>query len=272
MWENLADAAPDASSPVPAYHQVYSALREQLAAPTVPAGAKLPTERVLAESLGISRATLRQALRRLEDDGVIVRRQGDGTFVAEKDEPERPSDLQGFAAEFAGQGQVTSRVLRLQIATPPADVAAALGLESDADSAIEVRRVRSLDGAPLSLESVWLSASRCAGLLDVDLTQTSLYAALRALGVQPARAEETVTVTSLDDEAASLLEQVPGAGALLVERLTFDRDDQCVECVRTLLRSDRVAVRTLLEGAPGSAMQARSTAFSLRPPPGAAAI
>lgn len=248
MLDALSDAAPDGFSPIPAYYQVYEALRAKLVDGSVPPGAKLPTERVLAEHLRISRATLRQALDRLELDGLIVRRQGNGTFVGEPRIEHDMQYLRGFTSEFARRGRrVESTVLSLRTAPAPGRLRATLGVGRQADAVVELRRIRSLDGVPMSLETVWLPAHRCAGLLDYDLNRGSLYSALHELGVVPVRAEETLTATVLDEYEAEHLEQQPGVGSLLIERTTYDAAGDCVECVRTLLRADRFQVRTTLD-------------------------
>lgn len=267
MWESLAEAAPDASSPLPTHHQVYVALRSKLSGGSVPPGAALPTERALAELLGISRATLRRALSRLEDDGILVRRQGDGTFVAEKSVPQPSENLRGMTSEFSGHGSVTSRVLGLRLVPAPPALAGTLGVGHGPDEVVELRRLRSLNGDPLSIENVWLPAGLCRGIMGADLSTVSLYDALVDLGVRPVRAEETVTAVTLDCDEAVLLAQPTGAGALLIERTSFDAVGRCVECVRTLIRSDRVEVRTELEPGPSTTgEQVRRTAFSVRTP------
>lgn len=248
MLETLSDVVPDESSPVPAYYQVYEALRDKLASVAVPPGSKLPTERALAEHLGISRATLRQALARLEQDGLVVRRQGNGTFVAEPRVEHDLHRLRGFTSEFSRRGRrVQSHVLGLRTASAPVRLRDTLGVDHRPDAVVELRRVRSLDGVPMSLETVWLPADRCGALVDRDLDRGSLYAALHELGIVPARAEETLTATVLDDYEAAHLEQRPGAAAMLIERTTYDAAGECVECVRTLLRADRFHVRTTLD-------------------------
>ena len=248
MLEQLSDAVPDETSPIPAYYQVYEALRAKLADGSVPAGAKLPTERALAEHLRISRATLRQALSRLEQDGLIMRRQGNGTFVGEPRIEHDLHQLRGFTSEFTARGRrVESAVLSLRTAPTPARLAVTLGVGREQDAVVELRRVRSLDGSPMSLETVWLPAHRCGGLLDYDLNNGSLYAALHELGVVPARAEETLMATVLDEYEAAHLDQRPGAASFLIERVTYDAAGDCVECVRTLLRADRFQVRTTLD-------------------------
>lgn len=246
MLDDLADLAVDETSPVPVYYQVYEALRDKLSAAAP--GSKLPTERTLAHALGISRATLRQALTRLERDGLLVRRQGNGTFVAEPRVEHDMRALRGFTSEFVARGKrVRSRVLELRTVPAPARLRSVLAVGPERDALIELRRVRSLDGVPMSIETVWLSRQRCAALLDRDLDNGSLYAALHDIGVVPVTGHETLTATVLDDYEAVHLEQHPGAPAMLIERTTYDADGDCVEVVRTLLRADRFQIRTTLD-------------------------
>lgn len=241
----------DDTSPVPVYYKVYEALRNHLEdniGTTLTPGTKLPTERTIATRLDIARSTLRQALARLEQDGLVHRRQGDGTYVAEPRVEHDMRFLHGFTAEFAARGQrVRSRVLSLKTVTATPRVRETLGVEAGAHSVIELRRVRSTDRTPLALETVWLSAARCGQLLQRDLADHSLYAALREIGIVPVSGSEYLTATVLDEYEASLLEQRAGLPAMLVERVTYDADGNCVEVVKSVLRADRFAIRTNLD-------------------------
>lgn len=251
MADLLSTISIDERSPVPAYYQVYEALRNHLQDP-VPSGlfpgTKLPTERALAARLGVARGTLRQALARLESEGMVFRRQGDGTYVAEPRVEHDMRFLHGFTAEFTSRGKrVHSRVLHMRAITAPPRVRQLLGAPDSADNVIELRRVRSLDGSPVSLETVWLSAARCGALLGRELTDNSLYATLSEIGIVPVSGSEHLTATVLDPYEASELDQQPGAAAMLVERVTHDAEGQCIEVVKTLLRADRFSIRTDLD-------------------------
>lgn len=238
----------DVASPVPVYYQLYEALRSQLGTHPFEPGTRLATERSLAESAGVSRQTVRQALARLEREGLVHRRQGDGTYVSEPRLEGSLRVLSGFSSELSRRGlRVRNRVLDLRLVTPPAAVRETLRLGPARDSAVMLRRVRLLDAAPATLETVWLPADRCAELLGIGMENRSLYATLRELGIEPHRASERLSATVLDEFEASELDRRPGDPALLVERTTYDRDDRPIEAVKSLLRADRFSFSAELD-------------------------
>jgi GntR family transcriptional regulator len=246
--QQVSDIVIDESSPVPTYYQVYEALRQRMGDRDFLPGSRLPTERSMAQSLGVSRAIVRMALDRLERDGLVNRRQGDGTYVAEPRVEHDMRFLHGFTAELARRGlRVRSKVLSMGAVRPSARLRDTLGVQDGPESAIELRRVRLLDGSPVSLETVWLPGDRCASLLGIDLNDRSLYDALHAIGIRPVRGHEQLTATVVDDFEATHLRQQSGAAAFLLERVTYDADDRCVECVKSVLRADRFTIRTNLD-------------------------
>lgn len=251
MLSRLREIALDESSPLPVYYQVYEGLRGMLESagdPAIAPGTKLPTERAMAAELGIARATLRQALTRLENDGLVTRRQGDGTYVAEALIRHDINRLQGFTRELTARGKrVRSRLLSFKTTAAPAKLRDTLGVGAGPDEAIELRRVRLLDDEPVTLETVWLPRHRAARLVEFDLNHHSLYDALHAIGVVPVRGREELTATTLDEFEASHLDQRSGAPALHISRVTFDDAGQCVECVKTIIRADRFMIQTSLD-------------------------
>lgn len=237
----------DPDSPVPAYYQLYETLRSQLGTTEFPPGSKLATERTIADSIGISRQTVRQAFSRLESEGLIFRRQGDGTYVSEPRVITGLKSLRGFTREIEARGpRVQSVVLDLRLARPPTAVSDSLGIPRS-QSTVMLRRVRYLDGVPATLETVWMPADLGTPLLSINMTDRSLYATLREFGVEPQSATETLTATVLDEFEAGELEQRPGEPALLVERSTHDAQGRCIEVVKSLLRADRFSFTAQLD-------------------------
>lgn len=229
----------DENSPVPAYYQLYEALTKVVEG--MKPGNRLPTERELAEDCGLARSTVRQALNRLEADGVIGRRQGAGTYVTARRFVQDISLLTGFSNMFPKSWRISTRVASLRLVPVPPHVNFT-GV--DCERAVELRRVRDVDRVPMSFETVWLPGDRCAALVDATRPFTSLYAALAELGVYPHSGHERLSATCLDDFEAAHLGQRAGAPALLIDRHTFDRDGISVEQVKTLLRADRFAFST----------------------------
>lgn len=247
--ERLAAVELDSSSPVPVYYQLSEAISAQLGREPFLPGSKLPTERAIAEHLGVSRQTVRHAFGRLERDGLVFRRQGDGTYVSQPRVEGSLKFLSGFTSELSQRGvRVRSRVLDLRLVTPSEAIAGQLGLAARKDGAVMLRRVRSLDGTPAVLETVWLPADLCSPLLELRMEDRSLYSVLRdALGLVPHRATERLSATILDEFEATELDGRAGDPALLVERRTTDVDGRPIEAVKSLLRADRFSFTTELD-------------------------
>jgi GntR family transcriptional regulator len=216
----------------PAWAQIEARLSDRIATGGLAAGERLPPERELAATLGVSRMTVRQALDALARRGLVERGVGRGTFVRAPARVEHSLDgALGFTERLAGQGlPAEARVL---LARPEG-------------SEVHVRRLRSSGGQPLALEDAWLPAERFPGLLERDLTG-SLYALMRAAyGLQPVRAVERLTPVAAGEEA-ELLGVRSGAPLMLVERTAHSADGAVVERARDLHRGDRSAFVVHLE-------------------------
>jgi GntR family transcriptional regulator len=248
VTENFAgDFEIDRASPIPAYYQVQEWLTQRIESGELAGGFRLPSERELTERLGVSRMTLRQALDRLERECLLIRRQGAGTFVASPRLVGEIGQLRGITAELAEQGQSSrTRVLGLDRAVPPRRVREALGLGPRA-TAIRVRRVRFVDGHPLSLETSWLHPERCEAILSEDLTDRSLYEVLvQRCGLRLARGYERITATVLDAFESEQLDAKAGQPAFRVQRTTWDASGAPMEFVVTVLRADRFSFEAVL--------------------------
>jgi len=105
----------DEKSPVPLYHQLSQILREKIEQEEWKEGEQIPTELELCEEFGLSRGTVAQALRELEDEGLVYRKQGRGTFVAEKKLSLDLSHFYSFARDMEARGQrFYSKILRME--------------------------------------------------------------------------------------------------------------------------------------------------------------
>src|SRR5919205_3383809 len=186
MTSALAGVRLDYSSPVPLYHQAARVLEEAIEDGRLPRGSKLDSELDLAEQLGISRPTMRAAIKQLVDKGLLIRRRGIGTTVAPR--PVRRAialtslydDL-----EAAGREPVT-RVLGFERVPCPPDIAEHLGLESGATvlSLDRLRVANSGSHAPIALMYNVVPT----GLLEIeerDLERTGLYDLFRGAGIKP---------------------------------------------------------------------------------------
>lgn len=158
--------------------QTYRQLTEALRHGVFQAGSRLPAERSLAAQLGVSRVTVRNALHRLADEGVLESVLGSGWFVTPRVVGEPPSVLQTFTEMAHARGlRPTSHVVGLE--TRPATLVEAEQLHvAPAAEVLEIVRLRGMDETVICLDETVLPMSLAGGLIDVDLEDQSLYAQL----------------------------------------------------------------------------------------------
>ncbi len=228
------------SSPIPLYYQLAESIKEQIRLGDLRPGEQLPAERDLAEQVGISRMTARQAIAYLVRDGAIEVRHGAGTFVASPKLTYDALHLLGFTAEMMRQGGVVgSRVLEQTVVTPPPRVAAELNLAPD-DQATKIVRLRLSDETPLLLETSFIPLALYPGLEHEDLAVKSLYALLEqrpALRLE--RARQTLEATIAIDYESSLLGVQPGTPMILLEGVTYLDRGNPAEYFKAIYRGDR---------------------------------
>ena len=218
----------DAASPVPLYFQVAELLREMISNSST-AGAQLPSEFGLVERLGVSRATVRKAIERLEGEGLVYRRRGTGTFVSEPRQT-RAIRLTSSLTDLYRSGR-TVRTRLIERATVEATDAVAERLGRAAgDPVVFLKRLRYADARPFALLQNWLPLDRCAPVLDADLEQRSLYEVLaNDCAITLGRANQRLQARLPSDEDAALLEQPPSEPVMRVLRQAFETDRGVVE-------------------------------------------
>ena len=152
------------STPIPLYYQLAEQLGEQIQAGELEPGAQIPSEREMSEQFGISRMTVRQAIAYLVQQGVLVVKQGVGTFVAEPKLAHDALHLLGFTEEMMRRGgTATSRTLEQAVITPPKGVANELGLKPG-EAVVKIVRLRLSADTPLLLEAIFIPAAFVSGV------------------------------------------------------------------------------------------------------------
>lgn len=225
---------PDAG---PRYAQLRRRLQAAIAEGVLAPAASLPPERELAEITGLSRVTVRKAMQDLVDKGVIIQRQGSGSFVREQPARVEQSllNLTSFSEDMAQRGWQTHSVwLERGVMRGTERECAALGLEPGSQVA-RIYRLRAADGRPLALERAALPLSMLPNPLEVE---TSLYEVLARDGHRPVRAVQRFSALNLGAEEAELLHVKPGAAALSIERTSYLESGEVVEFTQSTYRGD----------------------------------
>jgi GntR family transcriptional regulator len=250
----------------PAAERVRRQLLDQIQHGLLRPGERLGAERSLAEKLGVSRSTMRQALGALESAGAVRRvpGRGGGTFVRAQKVERDLSRVVGVPALLRAQGMTSgSRIINTAITEADEETLAALEL-GDGAYVVDVVRIRLADGLPISLEHVRLPAERFPQLLDLPLGG-SLYDLLEEhYATVPGEAEEHIEVVAASDDEASILGTDPGAPLLSITRTTKDADGVVFEYSHDLFRADRTVISVRTPATPRSTQDGAVRVVALR--------
>lgn len=208
------------------YLRVREHLRKRVKSMRV--GELLPSESELCAEYAVSRITIRRAVDDLANDGLVVKEQGRGTFVARPVVAQKYSErfaesIQGFYGEMAARGEnVTTRVLRQQVVFATPDLAEVLRLDSD-DEVVELIRLRSVNDEINHIVHTYLPVSLFPKTATKDFTDGSLYDFIRSeYGADLHATHLTIEVAIAADDEAEYLEVPPGSPLLQISSKVSD--------------------------------------------------
>jgi GntR family transcriptional regulator len=236
--EGSVDAAAPSFSPL--YQQIKDLLMRSLTLGEWKAGEALPAEPELAQRFKVSQGTVRKALDALTADGLLVRRQGKGTFVATHAEAQVQYRFLRLMPDQGPREAMQRRFLDFRRLRAPADIARSLELRAG-DGVLQLRRLLLAGDTPVVLDDIWLSARLFKGLTAERLQayRGPMYGLFEAeFGVQMIRAEEKIRAVAAGVAEASLLGVAADAPLLLVERRSYTYADRPVELRRGLYRTE----------------------------------
>ena len=211
-------------------------------AQTLAPGSKFPPERTLAEEFEISRVTVRQALIRMEAEGLIFREERRGWFVSPPRIRYDPTANTSFTESITKQGRVAgTTVLSKQ------QVAASQWISNLLRCAVGVpifiiSRLRSVDGRAVMVEQIHVKAKRCPGLLDYPLDQSMTDLMLEKFGIIEHRTQISMRPTALSDQPAKALGASVGTPSLYLSRTILDQLKEVVEFDQEFWRHDAIDI------------------------------
>ncbi|MEW2506076.1 GntR family transcriptional regulator [Amycolatopsis sp. NPDC047767] len=229
--------------------QIADVLRQRITAGAFDDG-PLPDEHTLGTQLGATRNAVREALGLLRAEGLVERRQGVGTLVVHPKYGHGLDRLAGLAEALDGYGDVVNEVRSAAIVTPPPAIAERLALVPGAP-VVHLERLRRLGGAPLSLDTTYLTADIGVPLLDHDLAGRDLFALIEETsGRRLGRADVVVHAVTAGPDTAALLDITPGTAVFALDRLTHLDDGRPVDAETLHIRADRLTLRATLHRGP----------------------
>ncbi|MCY4265877.1 MAG: GntR family transcriptional regulator [Gammaproteobacteria bacterium] len=223
------------NSNTPLYIQIAKSIRLKINEGKIASGEALPSERELCELTGASRVTIRKAVDKLIDEGLLWRKQGSGTFVSERIEVQT-THLGGFTDDARARGEEPGSIWLIRnYANPTREEAEKLNVPMSSAVA-RLGRVRLSGGEPLAIEHAVVVASR---LPPIDEIEDSLYAALEIKGKRPQQGRQKVRASLASPTEAGLLSIQENSEVLRIERLTWLDDGTVIEYTRSAYRGDR---------------------------------
>jgi GntR family transcriptional regulator len=222
---------------MPAYRRIQNAILKRVESGGLKPGDPVDSERELARIHGVSLMTARHALAALEQEGVVERRQGVGTFVA----PPRIhfNKLVSFTDQMSVRNlSACSKILCFSQIKEP-ELAARLSLEPSRPL-VKLERMREGGGEPFALETCYLSAEDFPDLQSATLQRGSLFSTLENhYGVELSHADEEVDATVADPRTARLLAIARGQPVLRIRQVIYSKTGKPAVYVLGLYRSDR---------------------------------
>jgi GntR family transcriptional regulator len=220
---------PDNSGGRPLYARVREHLIERIRSGEWKPGQLIANEFEIAAEFGVSQGTARKAIGDLATEGLVVRRQGRGTFVVEH----TPAHvLFRFFNLFDADGAAVipdSRDTRSSLAQASSEEREALSLDRNA-RVIRITRIRTRDGAPFIAETIALPEALFPGLAEQAEMPNTLYDLFqKAYGVLVTRTDDRLSAIAADTETAAVLGIAPGTPLVRIGRIAFGLDDRPVE-------------------------------------------
>jgi GntR family transcriptional regulator len=227
---------------VPLYHQVEQVIRHRIATRQYDSGLQIPSEHELGRELKVSRVTIREALRELVREHLLVKVQGKGTFVA----PDLPKVLQpikynGFLEDLY-QRVLQLEVMNVDMARVPITekVRATLHLPDTVKEIVQIKRCRHGQGEPFSFTINHLPVEIGSRIDPAVLKTVPINTVFeRDLKIPVIRAEETVEAAPANPEVAEQLGIPVLYPVMHVTRVMFTDGDRAFEVVETFYRADK---------------------------------
>ncbi len=229
----------------PLHVQLRDALISQITSGTLPAGARIPSERELCRQFNVSRTTTRRTVSQLIHEGWVHTVVGKGTYVARTQLDQELRPFTGFSDDLGERGiSVTSRVLAASNRKAPPALAARLEVLPHAP-VFHLERLRIASGTAIAIQLTSLPEHLCPGLLRFDFTTRSLYHVLREeYGLRLVRGQTTIKAGIATARERDLFEARAPCAVLRTFQTTYLDNGQPIEYCQSVFHGERYELTT----------------------------
>lgn len=220
----------------PLYYQVQEQIRATLISGRYAVGNKIPSEKELEEHFKVSRITIRKAVEALVQEGLLIKKRGIGTIVAQSQVEDQTNVLIGFTEKMSQKGiQVSTQVLEAKIVCPDDQISQYLALEPH-EKTLRIKRLRFIENRPIGIVTAYVPEKH--GItLDEDFSG-SMFALYEKYNLIPYMSERTLYAINLNQEEANLLDMKKDAAALCINYLTIDHKGVPLEFAEGIWHGD----------------------------------
>lgn len=221
----------------PYYLQIYQEIRERILTKTYLPNHPIPSENELVKEFGVTRATVRNAIKKLQNEGLILTEKGKGSYV---NQPKIEQSLFKFYSFGREHSELNKNSVLLGIEEEQnVEAQKALNL-SENQPVKRITRIRRLDHLPVIIENSYIPSYLAPDIETYDLESLSIYDLLEnTYGCRISRAKEFLDTCVTDHYYSELLEVDAGMPAFLIKRITYDLKDRPIEFRESVIRSDK---------------------------------
>lgn len=227
---------------IPLYIQLKNLIVEEIENQVWVSGSLIPSEKELQEHYDVSRITVRQAVNELVNEGLVIKKQGKGTYVSFPKLSHNLPNLTSFTEDIRSKGLVPQAViLKVEKGNYP-EISKKMGLLKNS-MLLNIKRLRLINGEEVGIHDSYINLSviknsPIASTESFDYTK-SIYDAIEKEGMIISHADETLEGGIANEETAELLGVKRGFPLLILERITFNSDEVPVEYVFMNYRADK---------------------------------
>lgn len=231
----------DKESFMPYYLQIYNGLKAKIESGVYKPGEMLPSENQLVEEYGVTRATVRNAINKLKEEGKVHTLKGKGSYVNSPKIIQELNKIYTFGKQFYEAGyDIESEIIETYIEDCNEFIQNILQLNTK-EAVIVIKLLRRLDGIPAVLQTMYLPTKISPDISSFDPNIESIYEFLeRKYGVHVIKAKEYLEPIVADEYCSNILNVEINTPLFLTERITYAEGGSPVEYRKCVIRSDKV--------------------------------
>lgn len=233
---------------IPRHTQISEWLRDQIEQKKFDTDEKLPSENQLCEKFDVSRVTVRKALQTLENEGLIYRSQGLGSFVCDDRPRQSFIQLTDFEEDMQRAGlEPSSQVIKLTTEKASDQIAGILNIDSES-TVVRLDRLRLGDGEPIAFDITWLPMFYGQLIEGYDLKDETIYDILeKDFDIPVEKGYFRIEAENAGNYIAEHLQVTPGEALLLIDRISLTVGDKPIYYQKRYYRSDRIIYELVAE-------------------------